>query len=176
MKKFFDTLFKGIEILIAVFLAVMIVLTFLNVVLRYMFNKGLAWSEEIARLCFIYLVYLGSIGAMRDNQHLIIDSVLSRVPSLAQKIIYTLVQAGIIWIMIVLVRGSWGLMMQNIRDRWVVTHFPWAGVYAAGLIAGVSIAILAVINLVRLFVLKISVPDLLVMKSGSESEEMDAIQ
>ncbi|MDR2113401.1 MAG: TRAP transporter small permease subunit, partial [Candidatus Accumulibacter sp.] len=79
MKNFLDTLFRGVEILMASFLTVMIAMVFMNVVLRYVFSMGFAWSEEIARLCFIYLVYLGAIGAMRDNQHLIIDSLLSRV-------------------------------------------------------------------------------------------------
>ena len=73
MKKLTDKLFKTIEILIAVFLACMILLLFMNVVLRYVFNTGFVWSEEIARLCFIYLVYLGAIGAARDNRHLLID-------------------------------------------------------------------------------------------------------
>ena len=75
-----NLLFRSIEALMAFFLAVMIVLVFTNVVLRYVFSTGFEWSEEIARLCFIYLVYLGAIGAMRENQHLIIDSVLSRIP------------------------------------------------------------------------------------------------
>ena len=45
MKKLTDKLFKTIEILIAVFLACMILLLFMNVVLRYVFNTGFVWSE-----------------------------------------------------------------------------------------------------------------------------------
>ena len=44
MKKILDTLFKGTEILIAFFLAVIITLVFANVVLRYLFSRGFAWS------------------------------------------------------------------------------------------------------------------------------------
>ena len=76
MKKVIDKIFHGLEILIAIFLAIMIFLMFMNVVLRYLFSKGFAWSEEIARICFIYLVYLGSIEAAKDNRHLLIDTVL----------------------------------------------------------------------------------------------------
>ena len=49
MKKF-DLLFRGVEVLMAFFLAVMIFLVFANVVLRYLFSTGFAWSEEVARL------------------------------------------------------------------------------------------------------------------------------
>ena len=167
----FNALFRGVEILMAFFLTVMIVLVFMNVLLRYFFSTGFAWSEEIARLCFIYLVYLGSIGAMRDNQHLIIDSILTRVPVLAQKIIYTLVQAGIIWVMGILIMGSWQLVVQNLGDRWVATQFPIYLVYAAGLVTGVSITIIALANLYRLAVLGMSVGELLTIRDESDSEQ-----
>jgi TRAP-type C4-dicarboxylate transport system permease small subunit len=167
----FNALFRGVEILMAFFLTVMIVLVFMNVLLRYFFSTGFAWSEEIARLCFIYLVYLGSIGAMRDNQHLIIDSILTRIPVLAQKIIYTLVQAGIIWVMGILIMGSWQLVVQNLGDRWVATQFPIYLVYAAGLVTGVSITIIALANLYRLAVLGMSVGELLTIRDESGSEQ-----
>jgi TRAP-type C4-dicarboxylate transport system permease small subunit len=172
VKKILNTLFRGVEILIAFFLAVMIFLVFMNVVCRYLFSKGFSWSEEIARLCFIYLVYLGAIGAMRGNQHLIIDSILSRVPLVAQRIIYFLVQAGIIWLMVILARGSWMLMLQNLRDRWVATHFPTFLVYASGLITGIAIGIIALVNLFRLVVMKMPVADLLKLRDDTEGDQI----
>ena len=172
----FNALFRGIEILIAFFLAVMITLVFANVVLRYCFSTGFAWSEEVARLCFIYLVYLGSIGAMRDNQHLGLDSVLARVPERAQKVIYILVQVAIIWVMVILTQGSWQLVIQNLADRWVATQIPVFLVYGVGLITGIAIIILALTNIYRLAVLKISVNALLSIRDESSSPQMDNIQ
>ena len=168
----FNLLFRSIEALMAFFLAVMIVLVFTNVVLRYVFSTGFEWSEEIARLCFIYLVYLGAIGAMRENQHLIIDSVLSRIPDIWQKAIYFLVQVGIIWMMVVLTRGSWQLVMQNLGDRWVATQFPIYLVYAVGLVTGVSIIVIALANLYRLIVLKRPVGELLSVRHEPEQDAM----
>jgi tripartite ATP-independent periplasmic transporter dctQ component len=167
-----NLLFRSIEALMAFFLAVMIALVFTNVVLRYVFSTGFEWSEEIARLCFIYLVYLGAIGAMRENQHLIIDSVLSRIPDIWQKAIYFLVQAGIIWMMVVLTRGSWQLVMQNLGDRWVATQFPIYLVYAVGLVTGVSIIVIALANLYRLVVLKRPVGELLSVRHEPEQDAM----
>ena len=167
-----NLLFRSIEALMAFFLAVMIVLVFTNVVLRYVFSTGFEWSEEIARLCSIYLVYLGAIGAMRENQHLIIDSVLSRTPDIWQKAIYFLVQAGIIWMMVVLTRGSWQLVMQNLGDRWVATQFPIYLVYAVGLVTGVSIIVIALANLYRLVVLKRPVGELLSVRHEPEQDAM----
>ncbi|MDR1709489.1 MAG: TRAP transporter small permease [Candidatus Accumulibacter sp.] len=171
MKKFLDKLFRGVEILMAVFLTVMIVLVFMNVILRYVFSSGFAWSEEVARLCFIYLVYLGSIGAMRDNQHLIIDSLLTRIPVWAQKSLYFLIQASIIWVMGILTVGSWHLVVQNLNDRWVATQYPIFLVYAIGVVTGVSIIVIALANLYRLFALKLSVAELVSVREDSGAEQ-----
>lgn len=161
MKKIINKLFKGIEILIAFFLIVMISLMFMNVILRYFFNKGFAWSEEIARIAFIYLVYLGSIEAARDNRHLLIDSLLLKFKPTTQKYVYALIQICIIWLMGILTVGSWGLMKLNLNDRWVATQFPIYLVYLSGLILGVSIILISIANLFYLFVQKKSVEELI---------------
>ncbi|MDR2150470.1 MAG: TRAP transporter small permease [Spirochaetaceae bacterium] len=176
MQKFLNTLFRGIEILIALFLAVMIILVFMNVVLRFFFSTGFAWSEEIARLCFIYLVYLGSIEAMRDNRHLLIDSVLMRVPVFMQKLIYALVQICTIWLMVILSQGSWGLVLQNIHDNWVATKFPTFLVYASGLVTGIAIGIIAAANLFRLLILKMPVSELIKIRDDSEESASTDVQ
>ncbi|MDR3302601.1 MAG: TRAP transporter small permease [Spirochaetaceae bacterium] len=170
MKKFLDTLFRGVEILITAFLALMILLVFMNVVLRYIFGKGFVWSEEIARLCFIYLVYLGAIGAMRDNRHLLIETVLMRVPPLAQKIIYAAVQLCIIWLMYILTAGSFALSAQNLHDKWVATQFPTFLVFAIGIVTGVAIGIIALSNLYRLIFLKMQVADLIKIREEGDGE------
>jgi TRAP-type C4-dicarboxylate transport system permease small subunit len=150
----------------------MIILTFMNVVLRYIFSKGFVQSEEIARLCFIYLVYLGSIEAMRDNRHLIIDTVLARLPRTTQKALYVVLQGCIIWLMYILTLGSWKMVVQNFRDRWVATQFPTWLVYFSGAVMGVAIAILAAANIIRLLFFKISVPDLLTAHDGVDDQPM----
>lgn len=134
---------------------------FMNVVLRYFFNKGFAWSEEISRICFIYLVYLGSIEAAKDNRHLLIDSLLLKFKPTTQKYVYFLIQLCIIWLMGILTVGSFGLMKQNLNDRWVATHFPISLVYLSGVILGISIILISSVNLFHLFIQKKSVEELI---------------
>jgi TRAP-type C4-dicarboxylate transport system permease small subunit len=173
VKKIMDGLFRGVEILIAVFLAVMIALVFMNVLLRYLFSTGLVWSEEITRLCFIFLVYLGAIIAARENRHLLIDTLLFKAPQGAKIIIYTLIQAGIVWMMILLVQGSWGLVVQSFQDKWVTTKFPSWLVWASGILTGVSIAIISVSNLYQLFVKKVPVLTLVQAHDAGEGATVE---
>jgi TRAP-type C4-dicarboxylate transport system permease small subunit len=157
-------------VLIALFLGAMIALMFMNVVLRYLFNKGFAWSEEIARICFINLVYLGSIEAARDNRHLLIDSLLLKLKPRSQKVVYIMIQACIIWLMGILTAGSWGLMKQNRYDRWVATGFPIYLVYLSGAILGIAIIVISIMNLVRLIVQKQPVAELISVPMGEQDD------
>lgn len=159
--RFIDGLFKGMEYIIAVFLAVMIFFTFLNVVMRQ-FDKGFAWSEEISRICFIYLVYLGSIIAARENQHLMIDTLISRLSGVWQKALYVLIQGIIIFMMGFLATGAFRNAWKNRNDFWVATHFPVFMVHFAGVILGVAVIIISLVNLYRLFVRKESVLSLFI--------------
>lgn len=168
MSRLLDKLFKGVEILMAFFLAVMIALVFLNVILRYVFSTGFVWSEEVARLAFIYLVYFGTVGAFRDNRHLGVEMVLAKIPDKAQKALYALIQLVIIWTMWVLAQGSLELAVQNINDRWVATQYPRALVYGAGVVTGAAIILMALGNLYKLFVQKQSVTALMAIKGHDD--------
>ncbi len=59
-----------LEGVVIVLLALLIVLAFAQVVLRYAFNSPLTWSEEVARSLMIYLTFIGSALALKKNLHL----------------------------------------------------------------------------------------------------------
>src|SRR6266702_7218851 len=70
-------LLKGV---IAFCLAVMVVLVFGNVVLRYGFNSGIAISEELSRWLLVWLTFLGAIVALRQHAHLGVDTLVRALP------------------------------------------------------------------------------------------------
>lgn len=70
---------KLLSVLIAAALALMVVLVFGNVVMRYAFNSGLTVSEEQSRWLFVWVAVLGAIAAMNDGVHLGTDMLVSRL-------------------------------------------------------------------------------------------------
>src|SRR3954465_11700750 len=80
-----DRLCKAIEFAIAFALAVMVVLVFGNVVLRYGFNSGLTFSEEVSRWLFIWGTFLGAVVALREHAPLGMDMVVGRLPEAGKK-------------------------------------------------------------------------------------------
>ena len=77
---------RVLEILIVVCLAVMAVLVFGNVVLRYAFDSGIAVSEELSRLLFVWLIFLGAILASVQHAHIGFDALMQRLPVAARKL------------------------------------------------------------------------------------------
>lgn len=59
-----------LEKILAVLVAVMVLLVFANVLTRYVFHVSIAWSEEIARFLFVFVVAIGSVVALARDEHL----------------------------------------------------------------------------------------------------------
>ena len=72
-------LVRPLEAFIAVCMAVMLVLVFGNVALRYAFNSGIVVSEELSRLLFVWLVFVGAIVALFERRHLGVDTLVVRL-------------------------------------------------------------------------------------------------
>ena len=65
------------ETIIAIILALMVTITFINVVLRYGFNSGLIWGLEMVTFLFAWLVLLGISYAVKKKLHLGVDALLN---------------------------------------------------------------------------------------------------
>ena len=71
---------RVLQLAIVACLTVMALLVFGNVVLRYGFDTGIAVSEELARLLFVWMVFLGAILASRQHAHIGFDSFVKMLP------------------------------------------------------------------------------------------------
>ena len=70
---------RGLEHLCALLVVVMVVLLSIQVVGRYVFANPPDWTEELARMTFIYLTFVGGALAIVRNAHLRIESLHERL-------------------------------------------------------------------------------------------------
>ena len=73
------------EAILATLLAFMTVLTFLQVVLRYVFNSGLVWSLEATTYSFGALVLFGMSYGVRTKSHIAVDLFTKKLPQPLQR-------------------------------------------------------------------------------------------
>ncbi len=84
------------EIFLVVILVIMVVLVFLQVCMRYVFQASLSWSEELARYMFLWIIWVGAAYATKEGSHISLDIITSRLPRKGQ--ILTNALKYIIWI------------------------------------------------------------------------------
>jgi len=163
-----EAYYWSIKIIMAVLLAAMVVLVFGNVVLRYVFNSGIAVSEELSRWLFVWMVFLGAIVGLREHAHLGVDSFVKLLSPMGRKICYTLSHALMLYASVLLTEGSWKQTVLN----WDTTA-PASGLsvglfYAPGLVFGVASIPILLHDLFRLLTGQLATSELIAV---SESEE-----
>lgn len=97
MKKFLKAVYFEFEgAICAVMFAIMLVILFMQVILRFVFHAPNVWSEELARYLFIYIVYLASSYAVLERRHIRIDGLEKVFPGILRPI--TAILGDLIWI------------------------------------------------------------------------------
>jgi len=92
---------------LAFLLAGMTVITFSQVVARYVFNTGAVWALELTTFFFAWLVILGISYGVRIHSHIGVDAFVKLLGEPAQRIVGLLaILAGLTYAVLMLV-GSW---------------------------------------------------------------------
>ena len=86
MSKTLSFILNNFEDLIsAFFISVTTILVVINIVLRYIFNSGLVWSEEVATGCFVWSVFIGAVAVFKHRGHVGVDIIVKKMPQSVQK-------------------------------------------------------------------------------------------
>jgi len=131
-------------------LALMVVLVFGNVVLRYAFNSGITLSEELSRWLFVWVTFMGAIVAMQDGAHLGSDTLISRLSVAKQKICFVLGRLLMLGICAMLFKGTWDQVIINLTTTSAVMEVSMAIFYGCGLLLAVSAGLILLNQLMRL--------------------------
>ena len=51
-------------------LILMVILVFVQIIMRYVFQNSLYWSEELSRYLFLWLIWIGTSFALREHRHI----------------------------------------------------------------------------------------------------------
>jgi TRAP-type transport system small permease protein len=169
MARLIDLYCGAIKVVIALCLAVMVVLVFGNVVLRYVFNSGIAISEELSRWLLVWLTFLGAIVALRQHAHLGVDMLVRALPPLGKRICFVASYGLMLYADSLLTLGSWKQTILTFRDS-----APASGIsvglffYSSGLVFGVSAAVILLHDLYRVLTGQVSEEELVAIRESDE--------
>lgn len=102
----------------------------LQVFTRYVFSFSLNWSEELARLCFVCMIFLGAAILVRTEEHLSVTTLVDGLPARARSLVFALVNVFGLYCGTYLLRGSFRALN---REWWQLTpamQVPMGAVYS----------------------------------------------
>jgi TRAP-type C4-dicarboxylate transport system permease small subunit len=153
---------------IAILLALMVILVFGNVVLRYGFNSGITVSEELSRWMFVWLTFLGAIIAVREHGHLGTDFLIARLPVVGKKICLVIGYVLMLFMCWLMFKGS----LEQTKINWT-TEAPATGLsqglfYGIGMIFAVSAGLMLLQDFYKLLTGQVKDEDLVNIRESEE--------
>ncbi|WP_145141190.1 gluconokinase, GntK/IdnK-type [Pseudomonas duriflava] len=141
----FDQLTDG---MMAILMSFMVVAVFANVVMRYAFGTGWAGAEELSRLAFVWLVFVGVASSMRRGELMSFSMIRDKFPRLARRLI-----DSVSWLLVagasaLSAWGGWNQVQFGWQNESPVMGYPLALAMVPVLVSMVALAVLALVQLV----------------------------
>lgn len=122
---------------------------FLGVFSRYVLHATFTWYDEVARLCFVWIVFLGAAVAVRRGLHFRLHLLVGRLPSGLQKSADSLATLVVIAFSVMLVAGGLSIAPLAQREVTDALEISMLWFYAALPVGGALMALYAMPTLWR---------------------------
>ena len=142
---------KICNVLMASCLGVMAVAVFINVLLRYGFGSGIAASEELSRLLFVWMVFIGATAAYPAGEHMAFTSLVAALQNrpLAMRLATVLIRVLVIAGASLVAWGAWQQVVVGMGSKSVVMGYPTALLPLPALLCTAAIAAMALVELIK---------------------------
>ena len=124
-------------------LAVLIVLTFLGVVWRYIFNNPFTWLEEVQTSCMVWIVFAAAGAAFRTGNHVAIEMIVDMMPKKIQKIMEWVISVIVVVVIGYLFVQSIGFIQVFVKSgrSTSMLKIPFSLIYGIAIVSYVDMII-----------------------------------
>lgn len=139
----FRWLTLAMEHVIATLLVALIISVSANVIGRAVLNHSLPWADELARMLFIWLIFIGAAAAFARYEHIAVDFLVRRLKPRAAHVLYLFQHLMITALMGVIIWGGF-LVLSRSTGRTAILGVPWNFVNVSLVLCAVFIAAVAI--------------------------------
>lgn len=168
--------FKGLEGLMVLLLAAMVVMVFGNVVLRYLFDTGIDISEELSRFCFVWLTFIGAVVVGRENAHLGVETLVAKLGDNGRKVCMVLSDIFVIICCAVFFWGTWLQAEINATNYAPITEISMLWVYGVGYFTSLGLGLMALFRILRVLTGRIGEHELRAFAGDYSDDEAHALR
>ncbi|NLG95056.1 MAG: TRAP transporter small permease [Acetomicrobium flavidum] len=129
----FLKLILNLDLLLASCMFILLVsVTFIGVIMRYVINQPFIWLEEVQLLSFVWIVFLSSGAAFRTGSHVAIEFIVDRLPRPFRMLAEVLIGIIVIGVLCYFARAGFLLayQMSLINRQTNILNIPYALIYA----------------------------------------------
>ncbi len=130
-------------------LAGMAGMVLLNVVLRYGFNSGITFSEEMSRYFFVWLTFIGAVLTFGEHGHIGVETLVRRLGRRGRILCMGLSNAIILLCAGVFLWGTWLQHDINASMTAAVVEMSMIWVFGVGYVTALGIGAIAALRLWR---------------------------
>jgi TRAP-type C4-dicarboxylate transport system permease small subunit len=168
-----DRCCRFLEAAIAFCLALMVVLVFGNVFLRYAMNSGITLSEELSRWAFVWMTFLGAIVALKEHGHLGTDMLVSRLGPFGKKMCLGASYLLMLFACWLLFKGAYDQAIINLDSTSAVMEASMAWIYLPGILFAVLGGLILSAEFIRLLTGQVRDEDLVMIQESEEAPHGD---
>ncbi len=140
MRAFNVGVYRVLQVLLTVLIAVMLIPVTLQIFSRFFdFVPRYIWTEEAARFCLIWLIMVGATIAVRDGAHFDVDVLPTPKSAKSKAVARIIVHVSILLVALIFVAFGWrfaefgwqqssemtGLNMLTIHAAWPLAGLCW---------------------------------------------------
>ena len=116
-------------------------LVFTQVVSRYIFNSPISWTEEMARILFVWICFMGTFLALKTKGHIAVETLLHRFFNAeARSYVTATADFLILYYCIYLAFMGFVMVQKTAQDFTPVLLIPFSYLYAAIALSGTLMA------------------------------------
>lgn len=118
-----------------------VLVTLVNVAMRYGFSASIVWADESARLAFIWMTFLAGALAVASNAHLAIDTIVTKAPERLRRVLTWIANLGAVIFFALLLVGGLEQTRLAMGQESPALRLPLGYIYAAVPISAVLMAV-----------------------------------
>ena len=125
--------------MLALLMGLLMVPVSMQIFSRYVgFIPRYIWTEEIARFCFIWIILIGSMIAVREGSHFSVDLLPAAKTKRGEAIGRLFVDFVIFLVALIFIVWGWPLVQFGLMQESEIAELPMVTIYIAWPLAGVT--------------------------------------
>ena len=144
MEKVSAFMTKVINFLLMVFVSLLVAVTFIQVLCRFVFKIPVSWTEELVRMNFVWLIFLGAAIAVKEKSHLVMDVFTGNFKGKGKLILNVAILLMIIAIFAVLFVSGTQYCLRSVGKSAVTMPIPANCVYISAPVASLAAIFFAI--------------------------------